>query len=94
MEQQPEQPKNPRRSRGTTLGFYFPGLSAQEANAVRERLNTLAAEWGYVAERGDTKGKGTAGRMLMALARGEIHLTKNPGKEEANAKGQGTPAPG
>ena len=42
---------------------------------MRERLNALAAEWGYVAERGETKGKGAAGRMLMALARSEIHLT-------------------
>ena len=69
-----------RRSPGTTLGLYFPGLSKPEANAVRERLNVLAAELGYLAERGETKGKGAAGRMLIALARGDLFLYK---KEEA-----------
>lgn len=73
MEQTEQQGKT-RRSRGTTLGIYFPGLSKQEANAVRERLNALAAKQGYLAERGETAGKGAAGRMLMALARGDLQL--------------------
>jgi hypothetical protein len=52
---------------------------------MRTRLNALAAEWGYLAERGETAGQGAAGRLLMALARGELRLAK--GEEEGGSSG-------
>jgi hypothetical protein len=68
--------KSDKKRRGSTLGIYFPGLSKEQANEMRTRLNALAAEWGYLAERGETAGQGAAGRLLMALARGELRLAK------------------
>jgi len=63
-----------KRVRGCTIGYYFPGLTKPEANAVRKRLNEIAFKLGYKAERGATAGEGAAGRLLLAIASGELKL--------------------
>lgn len=55
----------------TTLGFYFP-LSKPAANALRARLNQIAAEHGYTATRGATAGEGNLVELLLALDAGEV----------------------
>lgn len=59
----------------TTLGFYFAGLSNEEANAVRQQLNEIAAGLGYVAQAGPTAGQGNAAALLIAIARGEATVS-------------------
>ncbi len=62
--------------KGTTLGFYFRGLSHEEANQVRRRLNEIAARLGYTAASGKTVGQGNAAGMLVAIADGELQIGK------------------
>ena len=59
---------------GSTIGFYFAGLSKEETNAVRARLNAIAAELGYRASRGATAGQGNAAALLVAIAAGEVQV--------------------
>lgn len=59
----------------TTLGFYFAGLSNEEANEMRGRLNDIAARLGYTAKAGATTGEGNAAALLAAIASGEVLLS-------------------
>lgn len=59
----------------TTLGFYFAGLSNEEANEMRGRLNDIAARMGYTAKAGATTGEGNAAALLAAIADGEVLLS-------------------
>lgn len=65
----------------TTLGFYFRDMTKEEANAVRARLNELAAEFGYTAKSGPTVGQGNAAALLVAIARGEVNLSRQDSEE-------------
>jgi len=62
----------------SAIGFYFKELSKKEANALRFRLNDLAATFGYIAERGPTAGEGNLAAMLMAIDCGELALVLLP----------------
>lgn len=70
---------------GATIGLYFAGLSNDEANTVRERLNALAAELGYVALAGATAGAGNAAALLVAIANGDVRLEPRQGSRIAAA---------
>jgi hypothetical protein len=59
----------------TTLGFYFAGLSNEEANEMRGRLNDIAARLGYTAKAGATTGEGNAAALLAAIAEGTVMLS-------------------
>lgn len=59
----------------TTLGFYFAGMSSEEANAMRQRLNDAAASLGYTAQGGPTTGEGNAAALLAAIAEGDVLLS-------------------
>lgn len=65
----------------TTFGLYFRGMSQQDANALRARLNARAAELGYTASGGPTKGQGNLAGLLRAIDEGEVVLSKRE-KEE------------
>jgi hypothetical protein len=69
----------------TTLGFYFAGLSNEEANQMRGRLNDAAAHLGYTAKAGATTGQGNAAALLAAIADGDVLLSvkSRPGEAEA-----------
>ncbi len=60
--------------RGSTIGFYFAGLSQDDTNQVRARLNVLAADLGYTAKRGGTAGQGNAAALLVAIANGDVKI--------------------
>jgi hypothetical protein len=62
----------------TTIGFYFRELDKDDVNALRTRLNALAATFGYTAERGPTAGDGNLAAMLMAIDCGELALVLLP----------------
>lgn len=55
----------------TAVGLYFSGLSRSETNALRRRLNALAAEYGFLAERGPTAGQGLITALLRSIDDGE-----------------------
>jgi hypothetical protein len=59
-----------------TLGFYFAGLSDEEANELRRRLNEIAAQLGYTAKAGPTTGQGNAAALLAAIVKGECEAKK------------------
>ena len=61
-----------------TVGFYFKEMSKEDVNALRSRLNNLAATFGYTAERGPTAGQGNLAEMLMAIDTGELALVLLP----------------
>jgi hypothetical protein len=63
--------------RGHAVGFYFAGMSKEEVNTLRARLNDLAAELGYVAKAGPTAGQGNAAALLVAIANGEVRLVRS-----------------
>ncbi len=67
----------------STFGLYFKGLSQEYANAMRQRLNTIAASYGYCADRGPTTGKGNAAEMLMAIDEGELAIVLLPDEQRA-----------
>lgn len=58
-----------------TLGLYF-RMSREEANALRKRLNALAAGLGYTASSGPTKGNGNLAALLVGIDKQEITLRK------------------
>lgn len=72
-----------------TIGFYFAGLRQDEANAVRAKLNAIAAEFGFVARSGPTKGQGNAADLLVALARGDLYVAGFPVPEVGTCKSCG-----
>jgi hypothetical protein len=59
----------------STIGLYFE-LSKADTNALRTRLNAIAATHGYTAKRGPTTGQGNLARLLQAIDAGEIILTR------------------
>lgn len=62
-----------RRRRGA-MGLYFP-LPQSEVNALRARLNALAATFGYTAKRGRTTGQGNLSALLVAIDKGDVKLS-------------------
>jgi hypothetical protein len=58
----------------TTIGFYFRGMERQAVNALRARLNDLAAGFGYIAHGGPTTGRGNAAELFVAIDGGEVAL--------------------
>lgn len=60
----------------TTLGFYFPSMTNEEANALRASLNDIAAEFGYTS-----RGKGNLVTMLLAIDAGELALVLLPDEQ-------------
>ena len=70
--------------RGHAVGFYFAGMSQDEVNALRSRLNELAAELGYVAKAGPTAGQGNAAALLVAIAKGEVGLVPARGRDKTS----------
>lgn len=67
----------------TTIGIYFRGLNQAATNALRSRLNGIAAEFGYTAERGPTAGEGNLAVMLEAIDAGELALVLLPLEQQA-----------
>ncbi len=67
-----------------TFGLYFKGMSQEEVNAMRQRLNTIAASHGYTSERGPTTGEGNAAEMLMAIDSGELATVLLADEERAS----------
>ena len=65
---------------GTAIGLYFRGMTKEDTNALRARLNELALELGYTAKAGPTYGKGTLAAMLVAIATGELRVVRVKGK--------------
>lgn len=61
---------------GEAIGFYFRGLNKAEVTQIRAKLNEIAKGLGYIAKRGPTSGQGNAAALLIAIARGEITLSK------------------
>ena len=62
-----------------TIGFYFPAAMTKGAvNALRSRLNKIAAGFGYTASAGPTTGQGNLAEMLTALDAGELVITLLP----------------
>lgn len=66
-----------------TIGLYIRGLDQEGANALRARLNQIAAEFGYTAERGATAGEGNLAEMLTAIDSGELALVLLPDEQRA-----------
>jgi hypothetical protein len=62
---------------GEAIGFYFRQMDKQEVTQIRARLNEIAKSLGYVAQSGPTKGQGNAAALLVAIARGEIKVSKD-----------------
>ena len=77
-----------RHPRGTTIGFYFRDMEQDEINALRARLNALAAEFGYIAKRGPTAGRGNLAALLIAIGDGEfVLIQRDPETEDVKAIG-------
>jgi len=69
-----------------TIGLYLRGYKQEEANALRSRLNEIAATFGYTAERGATAGEGNLAEMLRAIDGGELALVLlTPEQQQAAA---------
>jgi len=58
----------------SSIGLYFRGLSKKGVNALRARLNDLAATFGYTALGGPTFGQGNLAAMLVGIDAGELAL--------------------
>lgn len=68
------------------IGFYFPShMTKEDVNALRERLNEVAASFGYTASRGPTAGQGNLAEMLIAIDSGELALVLLPDEQIHNA---------
>ena len=61
----------------STIGLYF-RRDQGSANALRSRLNEIAATFGYTATRGATTGQGNLSEMLEAIDAGELALVLLP----------------
>lgn len=68
-----------------TIGIYFRGLNQLDTNALRARLNAIAAEFGYTAERGPTAGEGNLAVMLKAIDAGELVVVLLPPEQQIAA---------
>ena len=67
----------------STIGLYFRGMSQQETNALRGKLNAIAAAHGYIAHAGQTAGEGNAAALLAGIAAGEVALVMLPDEQRA-----------
>lgn len=68
------------------IGLYFPSyMTNEDVNALRERLNEIAAAFGYTASRGPTAGRGNLAEMLVAIDSGELTLILLPDEQIHNA---------
>jgi hypothetical protein len=68
------------------FGLYFKdGLSQEDANALRKRLNDLAASYGFLSERGPTAGDGNLSELLMALDSGKLMLVSEDQQKQIEA---------
>lgn len=68
------------------IGLYFPSIfSKEDVNAIRSRLNEIAADHGYTATRGPTAGEGNLTEMLCAIDSGEIALVLLPDEQRRQA---------
>lgn len=67
----------------STFGLYFKGLGQRDANAMRRRLNKIAASYGYRSERGPTNGEGNAAEMLVAIDGGELATVLLPDEQRS-----------
>lgn len=54
----------------TVRGIYFPG--GYDGNEVVKRLADIAEEFGLVVETGSNVGQGSPGKLLIAIASGEL----------------------
>lgn len=66
-----------------TIGLYIRGSDQEDANALRSRLNEIAAGFGYTSERGPTAGEGNLTEMLTAIDKGELALVLLPDEQRA-----------
>jgi len=69
----------------SAIGFYFRGLTRDQTNALRNRLNDLAAERGYTAAGGPTTGQGNAAQLLVAIDAGDEALIALPADQITTA---------
>ena len=68
----------------SSFGLYFP-LSQDDANALRSRLNALAADHGCTAARGPTAGQGNLAGLLIAIDGGQVATVSLSDEETADA---------
>lgn len=61
---------------GAAIGLYFRGMSKEDVNDLRARLNERARELGYTSTRGPTAGDGNLAALLVAIDAGEVRLVK------------------
>lgn len=70
------------------LSLNFPAHLGADPRDVRRRLNALAASLGYVATatHSPNRGSGSAAALLVAIAAGDVKLTKREpmGKRSTN----------
>lgn len=59
------------KQKASTIGLYF-NFDQESANALRSRLNGIAARYGYIATRGATAGQGNLSELLLAIDAGEV----------------------
>lgn len=59
------------KQKASTIGLYF-NFDQESANALRGRLNEIAARYGYTATRGATAGQGNLSELLLAIDAGEV----------------------
>jgi len=67
--------------RGSTYGLYFAGLSIEEIQATLARANTVAGQLGYISRTGPSSGRGNAAALLVAIANGEVTVTRRDQQE-------------
>jgi len=64
------------------IGFYFPNsMTKDDLNALRDRLNQIAATHGYTTTRGPNPGHGSLVQMLLAIDTGELALLLLPDEQ-------------
>jgi hypothetical protein len=68
----------------STIGLYS-SLPQPQFNALRGRLNALAADFGYTAQRGPTAGEGNLVGLLEAIDAGEVALVLLPPEHQVAA---------
>ena len=59
----------------STVGLYF-RMDQPAANALRARLNEMAAGFGYTAAWGPTAGQGNLAALLVAIDAGDVILVR------------------
>ena len=66
-----------------TLGLYLK-TTQEEANCIRAKLNAVALELGFVAQRGPTAGNGNLAAMLVAIADGRLVIQEVTGENRGS----------